>query len=58
MVNARMWDQLPAQYKLVMETVGAECWHWAMLRFDELNPLALRRLLAAGTVLSPIRGRS
>jgi len=25
--NAKAWDALPAQYKQVMETAGAECWH-------------------------------
>jgi len=53
MVNARQWDALPAQYKLIMEAVGAECWHWAMARFDEVNPPAMRRLVAAGTQLRP-----
>ena len=53
MVNAKAWDDLPLQYKQVMETAGAECWHWSMARFDELAPPAMRRLLATGTQLRP-----
>ena len=53
MVNARAWDGLPAHYKHAMEAAGAETWHWAMTRWDQLNPPAMRRLLASGTQLRP-----
>ncbi|TCZ60875.1 TRAP transporter substrate-binding protein [Roseicella aquatilis] len=53
MVNAREWDRLPQQYRNAMEAAGAECWHWVMARYDELNPPAMRRLIAAGTQLRP-----
>ena len=50
---AKAWDELPVQYKQVMETAGAECWHWSMARFDELAPPAMRRLIATGSQLRP-----
>ena len=53
MVNARLWDGLPAHYRHAMEAAGAETWHWSMARFDVLNPPALRRLIAGGAQLRP-----
>jgi TRAP-type mannitol/chloroaromatic compound transport system substrate-binding protein len=53
MVNAGMWDALPKHYQNAMEAAGAECWHWVMARFDEINPPALRRLIANGAQLRP-----
>jgi len=53
MINAKLWDQLPAHYQNALEVAGAETWHWVMARFDEINPPAMRRLIATGTVLRP-----
>jgi TRAP-type mannitol/chloroaromatic compound transport system substrate-binding protein len=53
LVNAKAWDALPNHYRAVMEAAGAETWHWVMARYDEINPPALRRLIAAGTQLRP-----
>ncbi len=53
MINAKLWDQLPKHYQQTLEAVGAECWHWVMARFDEINPPAMRRLIAQGAQLRP-----
>ncbi|MBK1658851.1 ABC transporter substrate-binding protein [Paracraurococcus ruber] len=51
MVNAKLWDALPAHYRAAMEAAGTETWHWVMARYDVLNPPALRRLIGSGTLL-------
>jgi TRAP-type mannitol/chloroaromatic compound transport system substrate-binding protein len=51
MVNAKAYDELPAQYKAVLNAACAEAWHWLAARYDMLNPPALRRLLAGGAQL-------
>jgi TRAP-type mannitol/chloroaromatic compound transport system substrate-binding protein len=51
MVNAQMWDALPAHYRHAMEAAGTETWHWVMARYDMLNPPSLRRLIAGGAQL-------
>jgi TRAP-type mannitol/chloroaromatic compound transport system substrate-binding protein len=51
MVSARAYEGLPAAYKAILEAACAESWHWMAARYDVLNPVAMRRLLAAGTQL-------
>ena len=51
MVNAKAYDELPAQYKAVLNAACTEGWHWMSARYDVLNPAALRRLIASGTQL-------
>ncbi len=53
MVGKQHWDALPAQYKLAIETVSGDVNGEMMARYDNLNPQALRRLVAAGTQLKP-----
>ena len=53
MINLRAWEALPAQYRQALETASAEVWHWSMAKFDEVNPPAMKRLLASGTQLRP-----
>jgi TRAP-type mannitol/chloroaromatic compound transport system substrate-binding protein len=53
LVNARIWDALPAAYKGMLEAACAEAWHATAAKYDVLNPPALRRLVAAGTQLRP-----
>jgi len=52
-VGKQHWDALPAVYKLAVETVAADCNGEMMARYDQQNPVALRRLVAAGTHLRP-----
>ena len=51
MVNAKAYEELPAQYKAVLNAACTEAWHWMAARYDVLNPAALRRLIASGTQL-------
>jgi TRAP-type mannitol/chloroaromatic compound transport system substrate-binding protein len=51
MVNAKAYDELPAQYKAVLNAACADGWHWMAARYDVLNPQATRRLIASGTQL-------
>jgi TRAP-type mannitol/chloroaromatic compound transport system substrate-binding protein len=53
MVGKQHWDALPAAYKLAVETVCGDVNGEMMARYDNLNPQALRRLVAAGTQLKP-----
>ena len=53
MVGKQHWDTLPDAYKLAIETVAADCNGEMMARYDQQNPVALRRLVAAGTQLRP-----
>ncbi len=52
-VNAKSWDPLPKLYKEVLETACAESNVLTIARYDTQNPPALRRLVAAGTILKP-----
>jgi len=52
-IGKQHWDALPAVYKLAVETVAADCNGEMMARYDQQNPVALRRLVAAGTHLRP-----
>jgi TRAP-type mannitol/chloroaromatic compound transport system substrate-binding protein len=51
MINAKAYEELPAQYKAVLQAACTEAWHWMAARYDVQNPQALRRLIASGTQL-------
>src|SRR5258708_28064430 len=53
MIGKQHWDALPAAYKLAVETVAADVNGEMMARYDTQNPIALRRLVAAGAQLRP-----
>jgi TRAP-type mannitol/chloroaromatic compound transport system substrate-binding protein len=53
MIGKQHWDGLPAGYKAAVESVAADCNGEMMARYDQLNPPALRRLVAANTQLKP-----
>ena len=42
---------MPKSYKSVLEQAGHYANTWMMAKYDQLNPPALRRLLAGGTKL-------
>jgi TRAP-type mannitol/chloroaromatic compound transport system substrate-binding protein len=50
-VNLDKWNALPKYYKAVVEHAAAYANSWMIAKYDELNPPALRRLLAGGTQL-------
>ncbi len=52
-VNLDKWNALPKAYKAILEQAGHYANTWMIAKYDELNPAALRRLLAGGTKLHP-----
>jgi TRAP-type mannitol/chloroaromatic compound transport system substrate-binding protein len=50
-VNQRAWDPLPDAYKSALQVACMEVELEMMARYDRENPLALRRLIAAGAQL-------
>ena len=51
MVNLDKWNALPKYYQNVLEQAGHYANNWMMAKYDAVNPMALRKLLAAGTKL-------
>ena len=51
MVNQDKWNALPKHYQRILEHAGHYANNWMMAKYDQGNPPALRRLLAAGAKL-------
>ncbi|MET4071866.1 TRAP-type mannitol/chloroaromatic compound transport system substrate-binding protein [Bradyrhizobium sp. S3.2.6] len=52
-VNQDKWNALPKYYQSILEQAGHFANNWMMAKYDQSNPQALRRLLAAGAKLHP-----
>jgi TRAP-type mannitol/chloroaromatic compound transport system substrate-binding protein len=50
-VNNEKWASLPKPYQAIVEQAAAYANQWMIAKYDEVNPAALRRLLAGGTKL-------
>jgi len=50
-VNLDKWNALPKFYQSVLEQAGHYANNYMMARYDQANPLALKKLLANGTKL-------
>jgi TRAP-type mannitol/chloroaromatic compound transport system substrate-binding protein len=50
-VNLDKWNSLPKAYQAVLTQAGALANGWMMSKYDQLNPPALKKLLAGGTKL-------
>ncbi len=50
-VNMDQWNKLPKSYQAVLEQAAAYANTWCMAKYDQLNPAALRRLIAGGAKL-------
>jgi TRAP-type mannitol/chloroaromatic compound transport system substrate-binding protein len=50
-INLDKWNSLPKHYQAVLEGAAAYANQWCLAKYDELNPAALRRLLAGGAQL-------
>jgi TRAP-type mannitol/chloroaromatic compound transport system substrate-binding protein len=50
-VNLDKWNALPKYYQSVLEQAGHFANTWMLAKYDEVNPAALRRLLAGGAKL-------
>jgi len=53
MFNKGKWEALPKTYQAIIKAAAAEANIRMQGRYDVVNPPALRRLVAAGTVLKP-----
>nr|WP_027132418.1 TRAP transporter substrate-binding protein [Geminicoccus roseus] len=53
MVNLDKWRELPEQYRAILTYASAYANGWMSSKYDAENPAALKRLIAAGTVLRP-----
>ena len=49
--NMDKWNSLPKHYQAILESCAAYANNWMVAKYDQLNPPALRRLLAGGTKL-------
>ncbi|MFZ1101755.1 MAG: TRAP transporter substrate-binding protein [Hyphomicrobiaceae bacterium] len=52
-VSKTRWDELPPSYKAILGAAATEATAFIVGRYDARNPLALKRLVAAGTQLRP-----
>ena len=52
-VNKAKWDELPASYQKIVHNAAALGHVTMQARYDRLNPLALRQLIASGAQLRP-----
>jgi TRAP-type mannitol/chloroaromatic compound transport system substrate-binding protein len=53
LVNLAKWNELPKSYQAILEAGAAYANVVEQARYDARNPLALKRLVAAGTQLKP-----
>jgi len=51
MVNLDKWNALPKHYQNILEQAGHLANNWMMAKYDTVNPIGLKKLLAAGTKL-------
>src|ERR1700674_220275 len=51
MINLDKWNALPKYYQSVLEQAGHYANSWMMAKYDAVNPMALRKLLASGAKL-------
>ena len=49
--NNEKWNALPKSYKAILEQAAAYANQWMVAKYDEVNPAALKRLLANGVKL-------
>ena len=51
--NLAKYNELPAHYKAAIQAATMEATVWEMLKYDAVNASALKRLVGAGTQLTP-----
>jgi TRAP-type mannitol/chloroaromatic compound transport system substrate-binding protein len=52
-INQKAWSELPKEYQAALEAAAHEGNVLMLSRYDALNPMALKRLVASGTQLRP-----
>ena len=50
-MQSAIWDELPPHYQAIIKLAAARVNEWMQARYDDRNPAALRRLVAAGVQL-------
>jgi TRAP-type mannitol/chloroaromatic compound transport system substrate-binding protein len=50
-INLDKWNSLPKHYQSIITQAGQTACNWMMAKYDQLNPPALKKLLAGGTKL-------
>jgi len=53
LVNIKAWEALPKEYQEILEAACAEANVHMLAKYDQLNPPALKRLIANGVQLRP-----
>ena len=53
MIGLNKWNELPKNYKAIIEAASAYAQTWMVSKYDAENPKALRELAAGGTKLMP-----
>jgi TRAP-type mannitol/chloroaromatic compound transport system substrate-binding protein len=53
LVSEKKWNELPTSYRAALTAACGEVNTWMPAKYDALNPVALRRLVAGGTKLRP-----
>src|SRR6267142_1240962 len=51
LVNEKKWNELPKAYQAALQAACGEVNAWMPAKYDEVNPPALRRMIAAGAKL-------
>jgi TRAP-type mannitol/chloroaromatic compound transport system substrate-binding protein len=51
MVNLDKWNALPKYYQNILEQAGHLANNWMMAKYDMVNPIGLKKLLAGGAKL-------
>jgi len=52
-IGQNHWNALPKSYQAMVETAAGLVSSWMVPKYDAVNPAALKRLVAGGTVLKP-----
>jgi TRAP-type mannitol/chloroaromatic compound transport system substrate-binding protein len=50
-ISLPKWNALPKAYQSAIITASGDAWAWVLGRYDQLNPPALKKLLAGGAQL-------
>ena len=53
MVNLDAWAKLPKPYQVIVMHASEAAHAWMLAKYDALNPPALKRLVAGGTIVKP-----
>jgi len=52
-INLAKWNELPANYKSIIQTASSHANEWMLAKYDAVNPAALKRLVGSGAQLRP-----